>query len=155
MYKRQGLEIDVMGKPLPHLNITAGYSFNDMRFTETPSGKGNFIAGERLVNIPKQTANVIAQYFINEGILKHLSLGAGVHYTGEKKAGWNNTQGQAQAFSRTIELPSFTLVDAYLNYSYKKINLGAKLGNMFNVLNWTVHENYSVCLLYTSPSPRD
>jgi iron complex outermembrane receptor protein len=97
-----------------------------------------------LVNVPKNTANTSAFYTFYEGNLKGIKIGASVYYLGKRIAGNANTVGQSQTISRLVEVPGFTTVDASLGYSYKKFSIIGKLSNIGNVLNWNVHENYSI-----------
>jgi iron complex outermembrane receptor protein len=53
----KGVELDIVAKPIEGLNIIAGYSYNDMRFTKTGL-KGSFIEGDRLARTPANTANL-------------------------------------------------------------------------------------------------
>ena len=124
--------------------MIAGYSYNDMRYTNTPDKTGSYIEGDRLVNIPAHTANASAFYTFSEGALKRLKLGIGVFYIGDRIGGWNNTQGQAQNYSRLIPVEAFTTVDVTAGYSIKRFSLLAKVSNLTNVLNYYVHENYSI-----------
>jgi iron complex outermembrane receptor protein len=139
-----GVEIDIASNPLRGLNILAGYSYNNMRYTKTRQAKGNYIEGERLVNTPAHTANTSIFYTFQHGSLKGLKIGAGGFYVGERFGGWNNTQQQAQAFSRLIAVDGFTTVDLSAGYTFKKVSLMAKVSNLFNKYNYYVHENYSV-----------
>ncbi len=139
-----GLEIDIASHPLKGLNILAGYSHNNMRYTKTKKAKGNYIEGERLVNTPAHTANSSLFYTFQEGRLKGLKIGAAGFYIGERFGGWNNTQQQAQAFSRLLPVDGFTTVDLSAGYTFKKFSLMAKVSNLFNEYNYYVHENYSV-----------
>ncbi len=138
-----GIELDITGHPMAGLDIIAGYSYNKMRFTKTPDTKGSFVEGERLVGTPAHTANGSVFYsFTNQ--LKGLKLGASVFYTGDRNAGWNNTIGQAQDYSRLIPIKGFTTMDLSAGYTFKKISLIAKVSNITNTYNYYVHENYSI-----------
>ncbi|TWI83578.1 iron complex outermembrane receptor protein [Lacibacter cauensis] len=139
-----GIEVDVTGNFVKGLSMMAGYSYNDMRYTNTPDKVGSYIEGDRLVNIPAHTANASAFYTFSEGALKRLKIGAGVYYIGDRIGGWNNTQGQSQNYSRMIPVKAFTTVDITAGYNIKRFTLLAKLANVGNVLNYYVHENYSV-----------
>lgn len=139
-----GIELDVTGHFIKGLSMMAGYSYNDMRYTNTPDKTGSYIEGDRLVNIPAHTANASAFYTFSEGALKRLKLGIGVFYIGDRIGGWNNTQGQAQNYSRMIPVEAFTTVDITAGYSIKRFSLLAKVSNLTNVLNYYVHENYSI-----------
>ncbi len=139
-----GIEIDFSGQPTTGLNILAGYSYNYMRYTQTPEAKGNFVEGERLVNTPAHTANASIFYTFYTSKLKGLKLGASANYVGERFGGWNNTKMQAQTYSRLIPVDDFTTIDISAGYSFKKISVLAKVSNLTNTYNFYVHENYSI-----------
>lgn len=139
--KSDGLEIDLTGRPLKGLNILAGYSYNFMRYTQTPDTPGSYLVGDRIVNIPDHTANASIWYEFNDKKLRGLSLGVSAKYIGERLAGWNRTVGgNKQPFS----VPGFTTVNLSMGYSYKRFSFIGKISNINNTLNYYVHENYSV-----------
>ena len=141
----KGIEVDVILKPLETLNIMAGYSFNNMKYSKTTGATGSFIVGDRLVRTPQNTANFSAFYTISKGKLKGLSLGTIANYIGDRLGGYNNTNNQdASLGDRTIPLSGYTTIDFFLGYNWKKFSLLCKLSNITNELNYTVHENYSV-----------
>lgn len=139
-----GVELDVTSNPVKGLTVIAGYSYNDMRYTRTPDKPGSYIEGDRLVNTPAHTANASAFYTINKGSLTGLKFGAAVFYVGKRFGGWNNTVGQTQNYSRMIPVSAFTTVDVTAGYKWKKFSLLTKVSNLANVLNYYVHENYSI-----------
>ena len=139
-----GVELDIIAQPVKGLNIMAGYSYNNMRYTNTKEAKGNYIEGERLVNTPSHTANFSAMFILQKGRLKGLKLGMAGYYTGDRLGGWNNTQGQTQNYNRLIPVNGFTTLDLSVGYRFKKITLLAKLSNWMNTFNYYVHENYSI-----------
>ena len=138
-----GIELDITGRPITGLDIIAGYSYNNMRYTKTPDTKGSYKEGERLVGTPAHTANGSVFYTFTDR-LKGLKLGASVFYTGDRNAGWNNTIGQSQNYSRLIPVKGFTTMDFSAGYTFKKISLLAKVSNLTNTYNYYVHENYSI-----------
>lgn len=145
--KSDGVEVDLAGQPLRDLQITAGYSYNFMRYTKTDTTIGSFKTGERLVSNPAHTANLSAFYTFNEGRLKGLKAGITVAYVGERFAGWNTDVVSVNPVTyrtRIFTVGGFTTVDASLGYSLKKLSLLAKVSNLTNELNYYVHENYSV-----------
>jgi iron complex outermembrane receptor protein len=139
-----GIELDINAQLVKGLNILAGYSFNNMRYTKTKEAKGNYIEGEKLINTPTHTANTSAFYTFNKGALKGLKLGIAGFYTGDRLGGWNNTQGQTQNYNRLFPVIGFTTFDLSAGHSYKKITLLVKLSNLMNTYNYYVHENYSI-----------
>ncbi len=144
-----GVEIDLVAHPLPGLDITAGYSYNYMRFTKTDTTQGSFKTGERLVNNPAHTANGSVFYLVQAGKMKGFKAGITVAYIGDRFAGWNTDvvkvrNAPLQYRSRIFEVDGFTTVDLTAGYTYKKISLLAKVSNLTNTFNYYVHENYSI-----------
>jgi iron complex outermembrane receptor protein len=155
--KSKGVEIDITAKPIDGLNITAGYSYNDMRYTKTSGLNGSFIEGDRLVRTPANTANLSFFYTLPSGVLKGLSFGAIGNYIGDRFGGWNDdylwtpvkpaTTPATYVVTirdRDIPLEGYTTIDASVGYEWKQFSILCKLSNVANVLNYTVHENYSV-----------
>ena len=146
----KGIEIDITAKPMDGLNIMAGYSYNDMRYTETSGLNGSFIEGDRLVRTPANTANLSFFYTLQVGALKGFSLGAIGNYIGDRLGGWNdqiviNPITRAVTINdRDIPMEGYTTIDLSAGYSWKKLSILCKLSNITNELNYTAHENYSV-----------
>ena len=148
--KSKGIEVDITARPVVGLNIIAGYSYNDMRYTKTSGLNGSFIEGDRVVRTPQNTANLSFFYTLQTGILKGISLGAIGNYIGDRLGGWNNqynndlTKYPDGIWHREIPLEGYTTVDASIGYTWRKFSILCKLSNITNELNYTVHENYSV-----------
>ncbi|MTH14120.1 TonB-dependent siderophore receptor [Flavobacterium sp. LC2016-01] len=148
--KSKGIEIDVTARPIEGLNIIAGYSYNDMRYSKTSGLNGSFIEGDRLVRTPANTANLSFFYTVQEGFFKGVSLGAIGNYIGDRLGGWNDQYSTDTVtypdgiYHREIPLKGYTTIDASAGYTWKKISILCKLSNITNELNYTVHENYSV-----------
>jgi iron complex outermembrane receptor protein len=148
--KSKGVEVDITARPIEGLNIIAGYSYNDMRYSKTSGLNGSFIEGDRLVRTPANTANLSFFYTLPSGILKGMSFGATGNYIGNRLGGWNNQivinpkTGVKTINDREIPLEGYTTIDASLGYTWRKFSILCKLSNITNELNYTVHENYSV-----------
>jgi iron complex outermembrane receptor protein len=148
--KSKGIEVDITARPIEGLNINAGYSYNDMRYTKTSGTNGSFIVGDRLVRTPANTANLSFFYTLQSGKLKGVSFGAIGNYIGKRLGGWNNqivvnpTTFETTINDREIPLSDYTTVDLSVGYTWKKLSLLCKLSNITNELNYVVHENYSV-----------
>lgn len=143
----KGVEFDIIAKPIEGLNIIAGYSYNDMRYTKTSGLKGSFIEGDRLARTPANTANLSFFYTLPSGALKGVSLGALGNYIGKRVGGWNNQIDASLPngiFDREIPLEGYTTIDLSVGYNWKQFSILCKLSNITNELNYTVHENYSV-----------
>ena len=143
----KGIEIDITAHPTNGLNVKAGYSFNEMRYTHTSGLKGSFIEGDRLARTPSNTANLSFFYTLQTGSLKGLSFGAIGNYIGKRIGGWNNTIDPEKPNGindREVPLTAYSTIDVSLGYSWTKLSLLCKISNITDELNYTVHENYSV-----------
>ena len=145
--KSKGVEIDITAKPVEGLNIMAGYSYNDMRYTKTSGLNGSNIEGDRLARTPANTANFSLFYKLPTGVLKGLSIGTMANYIGKRVGGWNNQYDSTKPngiWDREIPLDDYTTIDVSAGYEWKQFSILCKLSNITNELNYTVHENYSV-----------
>ena len=145
--KSKGVEIDITARPIEGLNIIAGYSYNDMRYTKTTGANGSFIEGDRVVRTPANTANLSFFYTLQSGALKGISFGAIGNYIGDRLGGWNDNYDSTKPNGindRDIPLEGYTTIDASVGYNWKKFSILCKLSNITNELNYTVHENYSI-----------
>ena len=148
--KSKGVEVDVTARPIEGLNVIAGYSYNDMRYTKTSGKNGSFVEGDRVARTPQNTANLSFFYTLQSGLLKGISLGAIGNYIGKRVGGWNNqyntdaTKYPDGIWYREIPLEGYATIDASVGYEWKKISILCKLSNITDELNYTVHENYSV-----------
>jgi iron complex outermembrane recepter protein len=139
-----GLELDLNGTLSKNFYFIAGYGYNKMRFTKTSGAKGSNIQGEQVVINPNHTANMTAFYTFTKTTLKGLKLGVSGFYTGNRLGGYNNTVGQSQIGSRLLPLKGFTTIDLSAAYCLGKLSLQGKLSNLFNTINYLVHDNYSI-----------
>jgi iron complex outermembrane receptor protein len=145
--KSKGIEIDITAKPVEGLNIVAGYSYNDMRYTKTTGKTGSFIEGDRLARTPANTANLSFFYKLPTGALKGITFGAIGNYIGKRTGGWNSQYDPTKPNGindREIPLEGYTTIDVSAGYEWNKFSILCKLSNITNELNYTVHENYSV-----------
>lgn len=142
--RSRGVELDITGNPSPSLSLTGGVSYNHATYLKTPDTKGSFVEGERIVRTPAVTANASVFYTLPTYV-KGLKIGMTAFYTGDRLAGWNNTKYPvANQQNRIVKLKDFTTVDFSLGYQFKKVLIQGKIGNLFDVVDYNVHENYSV-----------
>jgi iron complex outermembrane receptor protein len=139
-----GVEVGFNGSFSRNFYFNTGYSYNYIRFTHTPGTKGSNVEGEKLVNAPMNTANATLFYTFTNKSLRGLKIGATGFYTGSRYGGYNNTIGQSILGSRIVPLTGFATLDLSAGYSYKRVSLQCKLSNIFNSLNYLVHDNYSI-----------
>lgn len=146
--RSRGFELDITGNPTENLSIIGGFSYNNSVYLDTPEAFG-YVENQRLVRTPATTANASVFYKFTK-FVPGLKVGAGVYYIGDRLAGWNDTKTGANSLqqrngvSRIFELKDYTTVSLSVGYDWKKFSIQGKVGNLFDVENYTVHENYSV-----------
>lgn len=139
-----GFDIDISGNLSKNFYFVTGYSYNNARYTKVSGLKGSPILGERLVINPKNTVNATLFYTFDTPALKGFKVGASAFYTGSRLAGYNNTVGQTQNYSRLVPVGGFTTLDLSAGYTYKHLSLLASVTNITNTLNYLIHDNYSI-----------
>lgn len=146
--RSRGVELDITGNPTANLSIIGGISYNNSVYLDTPEKIG-YVEKQRLVRTPATTANLSLFYTFTQGV-KGLKIGASAYYIGDRLAGWNDTKTGANSLvvrngvSRVFEVKDYTTVALSAGYEWKKFMIQAKVGNLFDVENYNVHENYSV-----------
>lgn len=142
--RSRGVEVDITGNPTENISIIGGFSYNNSVYLDTPE-KG-FVEKQRLVRTPATTANASVFYkFTN--YVPGLKAGIGVYYIGDRIAGWNDSKSTnitRKDVSRMMDLKDYTTVSLSLGYDWKKFSLQGRVSNLFDVVNYNVHENYSV-----------
>ncbi|MRX41345.1 TonB-dependent siderophore receptor [Flavobacterium sp. LC2016-23] len=122
----KGLEAELIANPIRGLNIVAGYTYNDSKYTKanaTINGLRPTTAGS------PRTANLWASYRLVEGSLSGLGLGFGGIY-GSEYYQTNTTNFQ-------FSIPSYTVLDASVFYDRPKYRLGLKVDNLTNEKYWS------------------
>lgn len=146
--RSRGVELDITGNPTENLSIIGGISYNNSVYLDTPEMFG-YVENQRLVRTPATTANASVFYKFTK-LVPGLKVGASIYYIGDRLAGWNDTKTGANSLvarngvSRIFEIKDYTTVALSAGYEWKKFMIQAKVGNLFDVENYNVHENYSV-----------
>ncbi|HCN47661.1 MAG TPA: TonB-dependent siderophore receptor [Chryseobacterium sp.] len=146
--RSRGVELDITGNPNENLSIIGGFSYNNSVYLDTPDSFG-YVEKQRLVRTPATTANASVFYKFTR-FAKGLKVGAGAYFIGDRLAGWNDTKNGSTSLaarngiSRTYSLKDYTTVNLSVGYEWKKFSIQGKVGNLFDVVNYNVHENYSV-----------
>ena len=143
--RSRGVELDITGNPYPYLSIIAGASYNHSVYLDTPADFG-YVENQRLVRTPATTANVSVFYTFTDYV-QGLKLGASIYYIGDRLAGWNDTKATnntRNGVSRILEVDDYMTAAISLGYDWQKFSVMGKVGNLFDTVNYTYHENYSV-----------
>lgn len=120
--RARGIELDVYGRILPNLSVTANFAINETIITES---KNKEEEGNVLPNAPKHQGGIWAKYTFDIPALNGVGIGVGANYVGERAT-----------FSDILILPSFVVADAALYYTIDKFRLSANLNNVFNKTHW-------------------
>ncbi|BAV04829.1 iron complex outermembrane recepter protein [Filimonas lacunae] len=128
----KGYEAEVIANPLPGLNIVAGYTYNNSKYTKAKpdvDGLRPTTAG------PPKVGNLWISYRITKGAVKGLGIGFGGIYASEYYQTQTNTVGSTSAFSFSI--PSYTVLDAGVFYDKPGFRIGLKIDNLTNEKYWS------------------
>lgn len=121
----KGYEVEVIANPFSGLNLVAGYSHNDSKFSKVSDknlqGRRPAAAG------PSDLANLWISYGIPTGKLRGLGAGFGGNYISDFKT-------TNSALTGEFLLPSYTLLNATVFYETKTFRIGVKMDNITDEL---------------------
>lgn len=123
--KSEGFEIDAVGNLTNNLCLVANYSYTNARVTKDADST---VIGIKNYGTPDHTFNGWLKYKISKGVLKGLGIGTGVQYMGSRSGvyvGWGSEFGNKS-------LPTYTIYDASLSYTYNKFSVGLNVYNLTN-----------------------
>lgn len=137
----KGIEVDLTAFPAKGLRLMAGYSFNEMKYTES----NIYVVGSLFRYNPKNTANLSANYSFDSGALNGLNVGFVSSYFGNRFAGRSFQITNPDSGRQLIPLSDYFQLDATLGYTFNNhISVRAKLANITNELNYNVHDDNSI-----------
>lgn len=122
----KGFEAELIANPISGLNIVAGYTYNDSKYTRS---NANLQGLRPSTSGSPRTANLWASYRIVTGSAQGLGIGFGGIYGSE------SYQTNTATFKFTI--PEYTVLDASLFYDQPKYRLGIKVDNLTNEKYWS------------------
>ncbi len=120
----RGAELSLLAQPVRGLNIVAGYSYNDSKVTRETEGAG-YLGLRPEEAGPQNLVNFWGNYMVQEGLLKHFSLGFGLNYASEYKT-------LNRANIGTFTLPAYTVMNAALAYNAARYTVNLKVDNLTN-----------------------
>ena len=139
--KRKGMEVELIGKILPNLQIMTGWAYVDAQYQDSPS----FVNGSAPINTPKNTGNAWLNYKFNSGVLDGLDVGAGIYYVGNRPVDDykqeviidNGHVNGTQPGERPFNMPNYTTVDAQIGYTLKNgLGIRGFLNNVFDSVGY-------------------
>lgn len=138
--QRQGVEVELTGRPLENLEVIAGYAYIDAQYKEHTS----YVYGSAPLNTPKHTFNAYANYSFKNSLLEGLSVGAGAYYTGERPINdWSSGAVTHQGIvpgQKPFEVEAYTLVNFQAEYRFdKNWSLQFLLNNVFDTIGYNAY----------------
>lgn len=139
--KRKGMEVELIGKILPNLQVMTGWAYVDAQYQDSPS----FVNGSAPINTPKNSANAWLNYKFNSGILDGLDIGAGIYHVGTRPVDDykldviidNGHINGTQPGEKPFNMPDYTTVDAQIGYSFKNgVGVRGFFNNIFNAVGY-------------------
>ena len=139
--KRQGVEVELIGRILPNLQIMTGWAFLEAKYHDSPA----YVENSAPMNTPKHTANAWLNYRFNQGILDGLDVGAGIYYVGKRpvddytqKTFHTGHELSVQPGLRPFDMPEYTTVDAQVGYQFKNgLGLRVFFNNIFDSVGYS------------------
>ncbi|MFH6945512.1 TonB-dependent siderophore receptor [Flavobacterium sp. FlaQc-50] len=133
----KGFEAEITSNPIPGLNFTLGYAYNDSKLEK---GNAN-VNGLRPVTAgPVNLANFWASYTAQNEKIKGLGIGFGGNYGSESFiANANTTTGK-----ETFSLPSYTVLNSTIFYDQPRYRVSLKVNNLTDELYFNGYTTINV-----------
>ena len=138
--QRQGIEVELTGRPLENLELIGGYAYIDAQYKEHTS----YVYGSAPLNTPKHTFNAYANYSFRNNILEGLSVGGGAYYTGERPINdWSSgpvTHEGIVPGQKPFNVEAYTMVNFQAEYKFNKNwSLQFLLNNVFDKIGYNAY----------------
>lgn len=138
--QRQGIEVELTGRPLENLELIGGYAYIDAQYKEHTS----YVYGSAPLNTPKHTFNAYANYSFRNNALKGLSVGVGAYFTGERPINdWSSgpiTHEGIVPGQKPFNVDAYTLVNFQAAYQFNKNwSLQFLLNNVFDKVGYNAY----------------
>lgn len=126
--RSRGLELEAKAALTADVNVTAAYSYTDVKYTED-----NTYDHMRPAEVPRNMASLWADYTFHETVLSGLTVGAGGRYVGSSSSFYTTGEKTNKSFS----VSSYTVADATVKYDLARLGLpgssvGVNVNNLFN-----------------------
>ncbi|MAP80070.1 MAG: TonB-dependent siderophore receptor [Aequorivita sp.] len=138
--QRQGVEVELTGRPLENLELIGGYAYIDAQYKEHTS----YVYGSAPLNTPKHTFNAYANYSFRNNILNGLTVGAGAYFTGERPVNdWSSGAITHQGIvpnQQPFNVDAYTLVNVQAEYKFdKNWSFQLLLNNVFDKIGYNAY----------------
>jgi iron complex outermembrane receptor protein len=137
--KREGVELELTGKLLKNMDAVLGYAWLDAGYHDSPY----YHEGSAPMNSANHTANGWLSYTFFDGILRNMTVGAGIYYVGGRPfAEYTYTVvpgHNVQPNTRPFIADPYTTVSAQLGYRFDHCQLRLFMNNLFDARGYTAY----------------
>ena len=137
--KRKGVELELTGKLLKNMDAVLGYAWLDAGYHDSPY----YHEGSAPMNSANHTANGWLSYTFFDGILRNMTVGAGMYYVGGRPfAEYTYTVvpgHNVQPNTRPFIADPYTTVSAQLGYRFNHCQLRLFMNNLFDARGYTAY----------------
>ncbi|MFV0216706.1 TonB-dependent receptor [Empedobacter falsenii] len=136
--RREGLELEVTGRPLPNVQVLLGYSYTDVGYKNSPA----YVEGSRPMNSPYSTANAWVQYKFQKTntFADCLGVSLGVYYVGSRpvndQATTRDSHGNVINGQAPFLMPEYTTLNAQVGYSMKRFDFRLFFNNITDEIGY-------------------
>lgn len=139
--RRKGVEVELIGRILPNLQVMTGWAYLDAQYHDSPA----YVEGSAPMNAPKHTANGWLNYRFNNGFLSGLDLGAGIYYVGKRPVDEYTQKTIVTTHVNSVtpglkpfDMPEYTTVDAQVGYQFRNgLGLRVFFNNIFDAVGYS------------------
>ncbi len=135
--RARGVEIDILGNPLPNLSLTFNYAYNHTEITESDNEEE---VGRIKENAPKHQGGIWAKYAFDRGVFNGIGIALGSNFVTERNTFDTFREVDGQPLGLT--LPGYVLFDAALYYSVNRFRISANFNNVFDKTHWVGGYSY-------------
>lgn len=122
----KGLEVELQANPFAGFNITAGYAYNDARYTNADADVNGLRPNS---SGPQEMANLWLSYRLVAGPVKGLGVGLGGNYAGRALVESSRSEGQ-------FYVPEYTVLNASVFYDTGRFRLSVGANNLTDKKYW-------------------
>ena len=137
--RREGVELELTGKLLKNLDAVLGYAWLDASYHDSPY----YHEGSVPMNSTNHTANGWLNYTFFDGLLRNMSVGAGIYYVGGRPFAeytYKVVPGHnVQPNTRPFIADPYTTVNAQLGYRFNRCQLRLFMNNLFDAEGYTAY----------------
>ncbi len=136
--ERKGVEVELIGRILPNLEVVAGYAHIDAQYKEHTS----YFEGSAPLNTPRHTANGWVNYIVNQGALQGLNIGAGAYYISDRPINdWATTVTHEGIVpnQKPFEVEAYTVVNGYVGYYVDNYGIRLLFNNIFDQIGYNAY----------------